>query len=80
MREELRKWIELTVKLFVDVPDKVKVEMVQGEQTTLYKVSCGKEDLGKVIGKQGGMARSLRAVILSVATKNSFRAVMDIVE
>lgn len=64
----------------VDNPDAVTVSIMQGEQTTVYNVSCAKDDLGKVIGKQGRMAQALRTILTSLATKNQIRAVMEIVE
>jgi len=77
---ELVSLIEYIVKALVDVPDQVRVSAVRGEQTTVIELNVAKDDLGKVIGKQGRTAQSLRTVLNAAATKMKIRAVLEIIE
>jgi len=67
-------------KALVDFPDAVKVSQVAGEQTTVIELKVAKEDLGKVIGKEGRTARSLRTILAAVSTKLKKRSVLEILE
>jgi len=78
--EELRNLIEVMAKALVDFPDQVKVSEVEGEQTTVIELKVAKEDLGKVIGKEGRTARSLRTILAAVSTKLRKRSVLEILE
>ena len=78
--EELRSLIEVMAKALVDFPDKVHVAEVKGEQTTVIELKVAKEDLGKVIGKEGRTARSLRTILAAVSTKLRKRSVLEILE
>jgi len=78
--EELVSLIEYIVKALVDVPDEVKVNAVRGEQTTVIELHVAKEDLGKVIGKQGRTAQSLRTLLNAASTKVKMRSVLEIIE
>ncbi len=72
--------IEFVVKALVDVPDQVRVSAVRGEQTTVIELHVAKEDLGKVIGKQGRTAQSLRTILNAASTKIKIRSVLEIIE
>ena len=61
--EELRHLVEVMAKALVDYPEQVKVTEVEGEQTTVIELLVAKEDLGKIIGKQGNNAQSLRTIL-----------------
>ncbi len=78
--EELRNLIEVMAKALVDFPDQVNVAEVEGEQTTVIELKVAKEDLGKVIGKEGRTARSLRTILAAVSTKLRKRSVLEILE
>ena len=78
--EELRNLVEVMAKALVDYPDKVNVAEVEGEQTTVIELKVAKEDLGKVIGKEGRTARSLRTILAAVSTKLRKRSVLEILE
>jgi predicted RNA-binding protein YlqC (UPF0109 family) len=58
----------------------VRVTEIEGEKTSVIELSVAKEDLGKVIGKQGRTARSLRTILSAASTKNNKRAVLEILE
>jgi predicted RNA-binding protein YlqC (UPF0109 family) len=78
--EELRNLVEVMAKALVDFPDQVTVAEVEGEQTTVIELKVAKEDLGKVIGKEGRTARSLRTILAAVSTKLRKRSVLEILE
>lgn len=72
--------IEFVVKSLVDLPDQVRVNAIRGEQTTVIELHVAKEDLGKVIGKQGRTATSLRTLLNAASTKLKIRSVLEIIE
>jgi predicted RNA-binding protein YlqC (UPF0109 family) len=76
----LRDLVEFMAKSLVDKPDDVEVNEVVGEQTTVVELKVSKEDLGKVIGKQGRTARSMRTILNAASTKLKKRSVLEIVE
>jgi predicted RNA-binding protein YlqC (UPF0109 family) len=67
-------------KALVDFPEQVTVAEVEGEQTTVIELKVAKEDLGKIIGKEGRTARSLRTILAAVSTKLRKRSVLEILE
>jgi predicted RNA-binding protein YlqC (UPF0109 family) len=76
----LKDLVEFMAKSLVDKPDEVSVNEMVGEQTTVVELKVAKEDLGKVIGKQGRTARSMRTILNAASTKLSKRSVLEIVE
>ena len=78
--ESIQKLIEIIAKALVDKPDEVEVTEVEGEQTTVVELKVAKEDLGKVIGKQGRTARALRTILSAASTKIRRRSVLEILE
>lgn len=77
---ELAKMIEYMAKMLVDIPEQVSVNEVAGENTTVIELKVAKEDLGKIIGKQGRTARAVRTVLNGASTKLRKRTVLEIVE
>ena len=67
-------------KALVDVPDEVAVNEVEGEQTTVYELKVATSDIGKVIGKQGRTARSIRTLLGAAGTKMNRRLTLEILE
>jgi hypothetical protein len=67
-------------KSLVDNPDEVVVTEVEGDQTSVLELKVAKEDLGKVIGKQGRTARAMRTLLSAASAKNRKRTVLEIVE
>ena len=80
MSSELKSLIEYLAKALVDMPEKVEVNEIVGEQTTVIELKVDKSDLGKVIGKQGKTARSLRTILNAASTKLKKRSVLEIIE
>ena len=76
----LKDLVEFMAKSLVDKPDEVEVTEIVGEQTTVVDLKVAKEDLGKVIGKQGRTARSMRTILNAASTKLHKRSVLEIVE
>jgi len=76
----LKDLVEFMAKSLVDRPEEVEVVEVIGEQTTVVELKVAREDLGKVIGKQGRTARSMRTILNAASTKLQKRSVLEIVE
>ena len=64
----------------VDDPDAVEVQEVQQEGTTVLQLRVAKEDVGKVIGRQGRIARALRAIVRASGARSHRRVVLEILE
>jgi predicted RNA-binding protein YlqC (UPF0109 family) len=76
----LKELVEFIVKKLVDKPEHVNVSEVTGEQSTIIELRVAPEDLGKVIGKEGRTARSIRTLVHAAASKDHKRAVLEILE
>jgi len=76
----MKDFIEFIVKALVDNPDQVEVTEVIGSRTTVYELRVGQGDLGKVIGKQGQTAKSIRTLLAAVSARQGKRAVLEILE
>jgi uncharacterized protein len=76
---DMRALIEQIARALVDEPDKVSVEQVEGE-TTVLELRVAQNDLGKVIGKQGRTARSMRTILGAAGMKLHRRFTLEIVE
>ncbi len=77
---EMKELIEQIAKALVDRPEDVSVSEVDGERTTVYELRVATSDLGKVIGKQGKTARSMRTILGAAGTKLGKRCVLEILE
>lgn len=76
----MKELIEYIAKALVDNPDQVHVSEVAGDQTSVLELKVAKEDLGKVIGKQGRSARAMRTILSAASTKLKKRTVLEIIE
>jgi len=76
----MKELIELIVKSLVDQPDAVQINQVDGEKTVVYELRVGPGDLGKVIGKHGQTAKSIRTLVNAASAKLGKRAVLEILE
>lgn len=76
----MKELLELIAKALVDQPDEVVVTEIEGEQTTVLELRVAREDLGKVIGKQGRTARSVRTILAAAGMKLRKRVVLEILE
>jgi hypothetical protein len=76
----MKELILVMAKALVDKPDEVEIREVEGDVTTILELKVAKDDLGKVIGKQGKTAHAMRAILNATATKLKKRVVLEIVE
>ena len=76
----MKELLELIAKSLVDRPEEVVVTEIEGEQTTVLELRVARDDLGKVIGKQGRTARSIRTILASAGMKLKKRIVFEIIE
>ncbi|MBZ0155735.1 MAG: KH domain-containing protein [Alphaproteobacteria bacterium] len=76
----MKALIETMAKSLVDKPEEVKVTEIDGEKTIVYELRVSPSDLGKVIGKQGKTARSMRTILGAAGTKVGKRCVLEILE
>ena len=77
--EIMKELVELLAKSLVDNPDEVKVNEVNKDDTIVLELSVAKEDMGKVIGKQGRIAKAIRTVVKSVAVRKGQKVVVEII-
>jgi len=75
----LKELVELIARSLVDNPAMVKVNEVSSEQSILLELSVAPEDMGKVIGKQGRIAKAIRTVVKAAAIKESKRVTVEII-
>jgi len=77
---EMKELIGYIARALVDKPEEVVVTELEGEQTSVIELKVAKEDLGKVIGKQGRTARAMRTILSAASTKINKRSVLEIIE
>ena len=76
----MKDLIAYIAKALVDKPEDVTVTEIEGEQTSVIELKVAKDDLGKVIGKQGRTARAMRTILSAASTKIKKRSVLEIIE
>ena len=76
----MKELVLVMARALVDKPDEVEISEIEGDVTTILELKVAKEDLGKVIGKQGKTAHAMRSILNATATKLKKRAVLEIVE
>lgn len=76
----MKNLLELIIKQLVDHPDDVNINEIAGEQTCVFELRVNKEDLGKIIGKQGRTARAIRTLLSAAAVKDSKRVMLEIID
>jgi predicted RNA-binding protein YlqC (UPF0109 family) len=76
----MKDLIKFMAQALVDHPEQVEVSEVAGEQTSVIELRVAKEDLGKVIGKQGRTAKAMRTILSAASAKIRKRTVMEIIE
>ena len=75
----MKELVEIIAKSLVDNPDMVQVNEVVGEQSIILELKVASEDMGKVIGKQGRIAKAIRTVVKAAAIKDNKRVVVEII-
>ena len=76
----MKELVEIIAKALVDNPDMVQVNEIAGEQSIILELKVAQEDMGKVIGKQGRIAKAIRTVVKAAAIKNDKRVVVEIIQ
>ena len=76
----MKELVLVMARALVDKPDEVEINEIEGDVTTILELKVAKEDLGKVIGKQGKTAHAMRWILNATATKLKKRAVLEIIE
>ena len=76
----MKQLVEDIAKALVDLPEEVSVRLVEGEQVTVLELKVAQSDLGKVIGKQGRTARSIRTILGAAGMKLNRRFTLEILE
>ena len=76
----MKELVTYIARSLVDKPEEVTVAEVEGNQTTVLELTVAKEDLGKVIGKQGRTAQAMRTILSAVSSKEKKRTVLEIIE
>lgn len=77
MEKEL---VEYIAGALVDDPDNVAVNVIEGEKSTILELRVAENDIGKVIGKHGRIAKSIRTILSAAATKSGKRVVLEILD
>jgi predicted RNA-binding protein YlqC (UPF0109 family) len=75
----MKELVEIIAKALVDNPDLVQVKEVAGEQSIILELKVAPDDMGKVIGKQGRIAKAIRTVVKAAAIKENKRVVVEII-
>ncbi len=76
----MKELIETIAKALVDQPDAVHVTEIEGDQSVLIELEVARDDIGKVIGREGRTAQSIRTLLVAASTKQGRRAQLDIVD
>lgn len=75
-----KELVEFIAKALVDDPDKVQVNLVESEKSTIIELSVDEPDIGKIIGKHGRIAKSIRTLLSAVSNKSNKRILLDIID
>lgn len=75
----MKELVEILAKALVNHPEDVKVNEVNKEETLVLQLTVNKEDMGKVIGKQGRVAKAIRSVVRAAAIKKGKKVVVEII-
>lgn len=76
----MKELVEVIAKALVDHPNEVAVNEVEGEKSLILELKVAPDDMGKVIGKQGRIAKAIRTVVKSAATKEDKKVVVEILQ
>lgn len=75
----MRQLVEYIAKSLVDKPEEVQIREVEGEQSIILELHVAPEDMGRIIGKQGHIARAMRVLLKASAARQGKRAMLEIV-
>jgi len=72
--------VEILARSLVDSPDEVRVNEIEGTQSVIIELKVAPEDMGKIIGKQGRIAKAIRTIVKAAAIKDNKRVVVEIIQ
>ncbi len=75
----MKDLLEILAKSLVDYPDDVKVNLVEGDKSFVLELTVASDDMGKVIGKQGRIAKAIRTVVKAAAAKEGKKVIVEII-
>jgi len=75
----MKELVEVLAKALVDHPEEVRVKEISGERSVVYELSVAPDDMGKIIGKQGRIAKAIRTVVSAAAVKENKRVMIEII-
>jgi predicted RNA-binding protein YlqC (UPF0109 family) len=78
--EAMKELIKHIVQAMVDHPEQIAISAVEGKHITVLEVKVAKEDIGKIIGKQGRNAQAIRTILTAASAKTKKRTIMEIIE
>ena len=76
----MKELVQYLAKALVNNPDAVEVKETEGENASVFELKVAKEDLGRIIGKQGRTAKSIRTLLNAAASRTNRKVVLEIVE
>lgn len=76
----MKELVEFIAKALVDNPDEVIVSEIEGSQSIIIELKVASEDMGKIIGKQGRIAKAIRTVVKAAAIKDNKRIIVEIIQ
>ena len=76
----MKELIELIIKGIVDNPDKIEINEIIGERSSIFEIRVDSDDVGKVIGRQGRNIKSIRTIVNAAAQKDDKRVIIEIIE
>lgn len=76
----MKELVEMIAKALVDNPDEVEVNEIEGTQSVIIELKVAEDDMGKIIGKQGRIAKAIRTVVKAAAIKENKRVVVEIIQ
>ncbi len=76
----MKDLIRIMAKSLVDKPDQVNVKEITGEQAMIFELRVSKDDVGKIIGKQGATVKAMRTILSAASAKNRRRSTLEIIE
>jgi len=80
MEMKEKEIVEMIAKSLVDNPSAVNVNVIEGEKSTILELRVGPGDVGKIIGRRGSIAKSIRTIVNAVSVKNGKRVILEILD
>jgi predicted RNA-binding protein YlqC (UPF0109 family) len=76
----MKELVEVLARALVDNPDRIEINEIEGEKSIIIELKVADEDMGKVIGKKGRIAKAIRTVVKASAAKEGKRVVVEIIQ